>query len=107
MQKYRGKIEGGLCIRRVEPFRPETERRFFVIGGRAFASDADGEIPEVVEVCAARIQSPFFAVDVVQLAGGTDRIVEIGDGQVSDIVGWQSKRFAEIWAVSWRLESKG
>lgn len=38
MQKYRGKIEGGLCIRRVESFLPETERRYFVIGGAPTAS---------------------------------------------------------------------
>jgi hypothetical protein len=28
MKKFRGVIEGGLCIRRVEDFIPETEKRY-------------------------------------------------------------------------------
>jgi hypothetical protein len=33
MRKYRGELEGGLCVRRVERFVPDSERRFFVLGG--------------------------------------------------------------------------
>lgn len=97
MQKYRGKIEGGLCIRRVEEFLPETERRFFVINGQPHAPAPEEDIPVAVQVCSKRIQSPFFSVDVVRRADGIERIVEIGDGQVSDIVGWEAQRFAHLW----------
>lgn len=41
--------------------------------------------------------SPFFSVDVALREDGAERIVEIGDGQVSDLVGWSPERFAEMW----------
>jgi hypothetical protein len=96
MQRFRGRIEGGFCVRRVEDFLAETERRYFVIDARPFA--ATGEIPECVSECAKRIQSRFFSVDAVQRADGTLRIVEIGDGQVSDLEGWTPSQFAACWA---------
>jgi len=39
----------------------------------------------------------MFAVDVARRADGVERIVEVGDGQVSDLVGWSVGRFVEIW----------
>jgi hypothetical protein len=96
MQKYRGIIEGGVCVRRFENFVPESERRYFVINGKPYA--ASGPVPELVVECARRIQSPFFSIDVALRADGVLRVVELGDGQVSDLVGWEARRFAEIWA---------
>ncbi|MBR8832901.1 MAG: ATP-grasp domain-containing protein [Stigonema ocellatum SAG 48.90 = DSM 106950] len=97
MQKFRGSIEGGLCVRRVEDFVVASEKRYFVIHGKPFAADEDEDIPRIVYECAKRIQSKFFSVDVVQRFDGVLRIVEIGDGQVSDLVGWSAERFAELW----------
>lgn len=97
MQKYRGTIEGGLCVRQVEDFLPETEQRFFVINGKPFAADSLTEIPAMVFECVRRIDSNFFSVDVILRADGQLRIVEIGDGQVSDLVGWSVNRFVDIW----------
>ncbi len=88
MKFYRGEIEGGLCARRIEDFDPETEERYFVFGGRAFSRD--DVIPEVVRVAASRINSPFFAVDTVLRRDGTTRIIELGDGQVSDRKKWSA-----------------
>jgi ATP-grasp domain, R2K clade family 3 len=51
-----------------------------------------------VGYCADAISSPFFSVDVARRADGVDRIVEIGDGQVSDLVGWSIERFVNIWS---------
>jgi hypothetical protein len=98
MRKYRGEIEGGICVRRVEDLLPETERRYFVIEGQPYSGDAAESIPEVVWTCAERIPSKFFSVDVARRRDGLARIVEVGDGQVSDLVGWSAARFAEIWA---------
>lgn len=28
---------------------------------------------------------------------GAERLVELGDGQVSDLVGWTAKAFAKLW----------
>ena len=105
MKKYRGVIEGGVCVRRVEDFITETEERYFVINGQSFASESDyaprtlrdRDIPNIVNHCTTRIKSNFFSIDVVQRKDGVLRIVEIGDGQVSDLVGWSIERFIQIW----------
>ena len=97
MQKFRGGIEGGICIRQVEDFIAETEQRYFVINGRSFAALPDKEIPDVVNECARRIDSKFFSVDVIERKDGCKRIVEIGDGQVSGFVGWTAERFSILW----------
>lgn len=98
MQKFRGSIEGGLCVRQVEDFVSETEKRYFVVKGKSFAASPDEEIPAIVAECAKRIASKFFSVDVVERRDGCKRVVEIGDGQVSDLVGWTAERFATLWA---------
>lgn len=98
MQKFRGSIEGGICVRQVEDFIPSTERRYFVIYGKPFAASPDEEIPSIVFDCANRINSKFFSIDVVERTDGSKRVVEIGDGQVSDLIGWTAERFALLWA---------
>ena len=98
MEKYRGFIEGGLCIRRVEDFITGSERRYFVLNRTPYAAEPDAAIPEPVAFCAEAIASLFFSVDVTRRADGVERIVEIGDGQVSDLVGWSVERFVEIWS---------
>jgi hypothetical protein len=97
MRKYRGEIEGGICVRKVEDFVQESERRYFVLNGVAYAADSDHPTLAIVQECADRIPAKFFSVDVVQRADGVWRLVEIGDGQVSDLVGWPPEKFAEIW----------
>lgn len=97
MSKFRGMIEGGICVREVEALQPETERRFFVIHGQPYAAADAMAIPDMVRECAKRINSPFFSVDVADRTDGVERIVEIGDGQVSDLVGWTVERFKTIW----------
>ncbi|WP_407570530.1 ATP-grasp domain-containing protein [Deinococcus altitudinis] len=97
MEQFRGKIEGGICARRFEEFRPGTERRYFVLDGGAVSPDGSPP-PRIVLDCAGRISSRFFSVDVAERADGQLRIVEIGDGQVSDLVGWSVPSFAALWA---------
>jgi len=96
MRRLRGVIEGGFCVRRIENFLPDTERRFFVVGGVPHV--AIGDVPPIVFECAKRLRSQFYSVDVVQRTDGQFRIVEIGDGQVSDLVGWTPDHFATILA---------
>ena len=97
MEKYRGFIEGGLCVRRVEDFIAGSERRYFVLNRTPYATEPGVAIPEPVIYCAEAIASPFFSVDVARRVDGVERIVEIGDGQVSDLVGWSVERFVNIW----------
>jgi hypothetical protein len=96
MRLYRGVIEGGFCIRRVERFQPESEKRYFVLRGRAFAA-LPQTVPEIVVDVASRIDSPFFSVDVAMNDEKKLRVVEIGDGQVSDLVGWTVEAFVRMW----------
>lgn len=97
MREYRGRIEGGICVRRVEAFEPDSERRYFVLRGHGYASADNEPVPEVVQLCAERVQSPFFSVDVARRRDGQLRVIEAGDGQVSDLVGWTPEAFAAMW----------
>ncbi|MFS0517030.1 hypothetical protein ACEYW6_20250 [Nostoc sp. UIC 10607] len=40
--------------------------------------------------------SDYFNLKI-ECRDGTKRIVEIGDGHVSDIVGWTAESFAQLW----------
>jgi len=100
---YRDELEGGIAVRRVEDFVPGSEVRYFVLEHRPYAPD--GEIvPDVVRIAAERIASRFFTVDVAGTKDGDIRIVELGDGQVSDLVGWTATRFAEVCKNAWQQE---
>ena len=96
MAHFRGQIEGGVCVRRVEDLDPASEARFFVRAGQAFSADGAG-VPELVRLVAGRIPSPFFSVDIARRADGVWRVVEVGDGQVSDLVGWTPEQFMTVW----------
>lgn len=64
-------------------------------------------MPQAVEAAAQRIASPFFSVDVAIDDAGRTRIIEIGDGQVSDLVGWSPDEFVGIWRIGVRqLEAR-
>ncbi len=93
IERYRGQLEGGVCIRELEDLLPETEERYFVFRGKAFARD--GVVPELVKDIARRIESPFFSVDIVLTREGTPRLIELGDGQVSDRKKWPASTFIE------------
>ncbi|MEM6599397.1 MAG: ATP-grasp domain-containing protein [Cyanobacteria bacterium P01_C01_bin.69] len=80
---YRGEIEGGISLRQVENYLPDTECRYFVVNGQVYGPN--GDVPILVESVAAKIESPFYSVDVVQNAQGELRLVELGDGQVSSL----------------------
>jgi hypothetical protein len=90
----RGQIEGGICVRRFENFLPDTEERFFVMHGNAYGRD--DSIPEIVQRIADAVRCPFFSVDIVTAQDGTQRLVELGDGQVSDRKQWSAGRFVQV-----------
>jgi hypothetical protein len=98
MREYRGEIEGGVCVRRVEDYLPDSEQRYFVLRGIGYAASEREPVPELVRQCAERIPSKFFSVDVARRRDGALRVVEIGDGQVSDLVGWTPTAFADMWS---------
>lgn len=95
LERHRGSLEGGICLRRFERFVPNSEERYFVFRGRALARE--GQPPVLVETLAERIDSPFFSVDLVRSEEGSLRLVELGDGQVSDRKGWPPERLVSIF----------
>lgn len=97
MREYRGEIEGGICVRRVEEFVPESEQRYFILQGVGYAASEELLVPDIVRQCAEKVPSKFFSVDVARRQDGTFRVIEAGDGQVSDLVGWSAKAFAAMW----------
>lgn len=94
IKQYRGMIEGGVAIRRVEEFMDETEQRYFVFNGKVY-SPMD-EAPAIVYEIAKVIESPFFTIDIVRNSQGEYRLIEIGDGQVSDKKQWPLDKFVAM-----------
>jgi len=94
IERYRGTIEGGVCIRKFERLLPDTEERYFVLNGNAHGRE--GCAPPLVHELAKRIRSPFFSVDLVLSESGTLRLIELGHGQVSDRKKWSAERFASM-----------
>lgn len=100
MRHYRGNIEGGICVRQVENFLAETEERYFVVNGTAFSRT--NIVPDIVLECTERLPNLFYSVDICQNAEGNYRIIEIGDGQVSDLKSWTAEQFYKmILKASW------
>lgn len=94
LSAYRGEVEGGVAVRRVEEYIPQTECRYFVVHKRPYSFD--GIVPDIVQSIAARIESPFYSVDVAQRTDGALRLIELGDGQVSDKKMWPLPSFLEV-----------
>jgi hypothetical protein len=101
MEKYRGTIEGGVVLRKYEEFFPSSERRYFVINGHYYSQEGSFDLRAMRILARVHdvVPSPFYSVDIAQPKNSDTefRLVEIGDGQVSDLVGWTPERFAEMW----------
>ncbi|MEV6281207.1 ATP-grasp domain-containing protein [Kribbella sp. NPDC051770] len=83
---------GGFVVRRYEEFSG-AEARTWWVGGRCVLTtphpDTPDELPtglDLIEVepLVAELALPFVTVDLVRRADGAWRVVELGDGQVSD-----------------------
>ena len=95
MEQFRGAIEGGLCVRKYEPGLRDEQRYFIFKGGIRGVIHREPDM-EALNLVAKRIDSPLFSVDIAYDADGRTRLVEIGDGQVSDLVnGWTPQLFKE------------
>lgn len=100
MLKYKGFIEGGLILREVKNFIPETEVRFFVLNNQLYSPSSSVEESKIQMAEKIVEQFPnkyFFSIDVISDKKGKNWVVEIGDGQVSDYVGWEIKNFTSIF----------
>lgn len=98
IERFRGEIEGGICIRELEDLLPETEQRYFVYKGTAYSHDGSA-IPAIVSEVASRVKSPFYSADIILNRVGQHRLVELGDGQVSDRKQWSADPFIKMLAT--------
>jgi hypothetical protein len=99
MKKYRGFIEGGIVLREVVDLKPGSEMRFFVVKNTIFSPADDHDKFCLVEKAVQKLahkNMKFYSVDVAVTHDGRNIVIEIGDGQVSDYVGWKLDDFIEV-----------
>lgn len=96
MLHYRGQIEGGICIREHLNIVPDTEVRFFARNNVVYAPNATVTVPDFVYEVAKAYKDNFISIDVSKLVTGEFTLVELGNGQVSDYVGWDVDWFANM-----------
>lgn len=97
IHKFKGFVEKGIVFRKVVDLEQDSETRFFVLNGQVFSNSVNGEMLKVVEQVTQKHDALFYSVDVVKDKQGNLRIIEIGDGQVSDTVGWDLSNFVDIF----------
>lgn len=99
MKHYRGHIEGGVVLREVHDFVSSTEMRFFVLNGQVYSpGETTSSQEELLKNIVNQLSNRFFySIDLIKDISGKDWLVEIGDGQVSDCVGWDVKKFAMMF----------
>lgn len=67
------------------------------------------EVELVKKVMQRQSNKFFFSIDIVEDIYGKSWLVEIGDGQVSDYVGWEVENFAKIFLClenNYKIKSK-
>lgn len=94
---YRGGIEGGIALREITALDSATEERYFVFQGNAYGRNKSEPIPQIVLDIVKLHTQPFYSVDIVKTSSGKDILIEIGDGQVSDIKKWNVEDFYQIF----------
>ena len=103
-REYRGKLfTGGICIKEYVELKKYGERtnewRVFYIGGHVLSvsknsgqMDFINEFPQPLVGKYMNLPSPFYTVDFAELADGSWKILEAGDGQVSGLSDNQNAR---------------
>lgn len=88
-------IEGVIALRKVHAFQKETEIRYFSIRGNVYAPN--GYASSLAEEVAKRFSDlPFISIDIIKDENEKEWLVEIGDGQVSDMKMWNPQDFANM-----------
>ncbi|WP_210521472.1 ATP-grasp domain-containing protein [Hymenobacter terricola] len=77
-----------LFVREFVGLSSQAEQRFFVVRNEAFGA-AETPFPEVLRPALEALKSRwFYTVDIAYTQTGQPIIIEVGDGQVSDIKEW-------------------
>lgn len=88
-------IEGSLVIRKVHNFVSASEVRYFSIRGELQSPSGYGSAM-AEKVASIFSDMPFISIDIIKDTEGQEWLVEIGDGQVSDMKMWKPAQFAEM-----------
>lgn len=97
MLKYKGFIEGGLVFRKVEEFDKDSETRFFILNGVVHSpKEVSIDMQKLAEKISTQHNAFFYTVDIIKQENNY-KVIEIGDGQVSDMVGWKPEDFVKIF----------
>jgi hypothetical protein len=82
-----------LFVRDFVDLKPNSERRFFVVRGQVLGA-AGAMLPEALQAAVAALQPRlFYSLDVAETLAGQPVLVEVGDGQVSDLKEWSVSEF--------------
>lgn len=99
MRHFRGTIEGGLVLRKVIDLIPNSETRYFVLNHTIYGPKIDNDKYELVKKVVEKLKYKnltFYSVDIAVTQENNLIVVEIGDGQVSDYVGWDVTAFVSV-----------
>jgi hypothetical protein len=99
MLQYKGFVEGGLVFRKFEQFEQNSETRFFVINNKLYypkSSNVTEDMIDFAYTVMSKHNSFFYSIDIVK-KNNDFKVIEIGDGQVSDMVGWNINDFVKIF----------
>lgn len=84
-----------LFVRDFVALQPGSERRFFVVRGQALGVGG-AELPATLQLALAALQPRlFYSFDVAETLTGQPVLVEVGDGQVSDLKEWSVAEFGD------------
>jgi len=82
-----------LFVRDFADLKPAAEYRFFVVRGQALGA-GNRELPASLQEAVALLQPRlFYSFDVAETLDGQPVLVEVGDGQVSDLKEWPVAEF--------------
>ncbi|UOQ54150.1 ATP-grasp domain-containing protein [Hymenobacter cellulosivorans] len=82
-----------LFVRKFTEVLTDSERRFFVVDGKAYGALGTKLPVELKPVLPLLAPRKFYSLDIAQTAAGRNVVVEVGDGQVSDLKEWSLADF--------------
>ena len=82
-----------LFVRDFANLKPDSERRFFVVRGQAVGAES-ASLPTALQDAIDSLRPRlFYSFDVAETLAGQLVLVEVGDGQVSDLKEWTVAEF--------------
>jgi hypothetical protein len=84
-----------LFVRQFAELKPDSEQRFFVVAGAAYGACGAKLPQELLPVISHLAAQSFYSLDVARTIAGAFIVVEVGDGQVSDLKEWPLSDFGD------------